>query len=189
MKMGLGDGRFKLRDHVDAINRDFWPTPVASEGVKGSANGSKDFLSARVVWPTPKSSLRGDCPSERNRNSPDLPSAVKIRPTPSTTDYRTGYRTDSEAAPGGKLNPDWVEWLMGWPIGWTSTEPLPKTAVTEWLERIQSGEWWATDPADVGDVPRTRTNIPERVARLFATGNGQVPLAAAMAWRLLMEAF
>lgn len=25
---------------------------------------------------------------------------------------------------GGKLNPDWEEWLMGWPIGWTSLEPL-----------------------------------------------------------------
>lgn len=21
---------------------------------------------------------------------------------------------------GGQLNPDWVEWLMGFPIGWTS---------------------------------------------------------------------
>lgn len=25
---------------------------------------------------------------------------------------------------GGKLNPDWVEWLMGWPIGWTDLKPL-----------------------------------------------------------------
>lgn len=28
---------------------------------------------------------------------------------------------------GGKLNPEWVEWLMGWPIGFTECEP----AVTE----------------------------------------------------------
>lgn len=76
---------------------------------------------------------------------------------------------------------------MGWPIGWTSTELLPETAVTEWLEGIQSGEWWGIDPADVGDVPRTRTNIPERVARLFATGNGQVPLVMVVAWILLQE--
>lgn len=26
--------------------------------------------------------------------------------------------------PGGKLNPAWVEWLMGWPIGWTALKPL-----------------------------------------------------------------
>lgn len=25
---------------------------------------------------------------------------------------------------GGKLNPEWVEWLMGWPIGWTDLKPL-----------------------------------------------------------------
>ena len=24
---------------------------------------------------------------------------------------------------GGKLNPDWVEWLMGWQIGWTRLQP------------------------------------------------------------------
>jgi hypothetical protein len=23
---------------------------------------------------------------------------------------------------GGKLNPQWVEWLMGYPIGWTDLE-------------------------------------------------------------------
>jgi len=25
---------------------------------------------------------------------------------------------------GGKLNPLWTEWLMGWPIGWTDLKPL-----------------------------------------------------------------
>ena len=24
----------------------------------------------------------------------------------------------------GKLNPTWVEWLMGWPLGWTDLKPL-----------------------------------------------------------------
>lgn len=27
---------------------------------------------------------------------------------------------------GGNLNHDWVEWLMGWPVGWTRLEPLSK---------------------------------------------------------------
>ena len=26
-------------------------------------------------------------------------------------------------AVGGQLNPTWVEWLMGFPIGWTDLEP------------------------------------------------------------------
>ena len=25
---------------------------------------------------------------------------------------------------GGKLNPTWAEWLMGWPLGWTDLKPL-----------------------------------------------------------------
>jgi hypothetical protein len=25
---------------------------------------------------------------------------------------------------GGKLNPMWAEWLMGWPLGWSKLEPL-----------------------------------------------------------------
>jgi hypothetical protein len=25
---------------------------------------------------------------------------------------------------GGQLNQMWVEWLMGWPIGWTDLKPL-----------------------------------------------------------------
>ena len=24
---------------------------------------------------------------------------------------------------GGTPNPYWIEWLMGWPIGWTAVEP------------------------------------------------------------------
>ena len=30
---------------------------------------------------------------------------------------------DGEKA-GGALNPTWVEWLMGWPLGWTDLKPL-----------------------------------------------------------------
>ena len=42
----------------------------------------------------------------------------------------------------GQLNPDWVEWLMGWPIGWSSLEPLTDLI---WLS-------WEVDPADL-EVP------------------------------------
>jgi len=28
------------------------------------------------------------------------------------------------AGNGGQLNPPWVEWLMGWPIGFTDLKPL-----------------------------------------------------------------
>ena len=31
---------------------------------------------------------------------------------------------DGSSHGGGRLNPTWVEWLMGWPLGWTDLEPL-----------------------------------------------------------------
>lgn len=33
---------------------------------------------------------------------------------------------------GGRLNPSWVEWLMGWPIGWTACEPLATDKFQLW---------------------------------------------------------
>jgi hypothetical protein len=39
---------------------------------------------------------------------------------------RTGGKNGENLAQtmGGQLNPPWVEWLMGWPIGWTALEHL-----------------------------------------------------------------
>jgi hypothetical protein len=33
---------------------------------------------------------------------------------------------------GGQLNPPWVEWLMGWPIGWTDLRPLETDRFHKW---------------------------------------------------------
>lgn len=32
----------------------------------------------------------------------------------------------------GRLNPDFVEWVMGWPIGWTALAPLEMAKFHEW---------------------------------------------------------
>ena len=42
-------------------------------------------------------------------------------------------------------------------------------------------QWWATEP----DVGRVANGVAARVDRLKAIGNGQVPLCAATAWRVL----
>lgn len=36
------------------------------------------------------------------------------------------------AGNGGQLNPEWVEWLMGWPIGWTASRPLGMDKFRRW---------------------------------------------------------
>jgi len=49
-------------------------------------------------------------------------------------DPRIRGETPEEWA-GGQLNPMWVEWLMGWPIGWTDLKPLEMDKYQQWLEQ------------------------------------------------------
>ena len=37
-----------------------------------------------------------------------------------------------------QLNPDWTEWLMGWPIGWTSLKPLSKEEFIKYTENFNT---------------------------------------------------
>jgi len=54
-----------------------------------------------------------------------LADQVKLWPTPDASPHKYRLQGDSQASRslnglhGGKLNPAWVEWLMGFPIGWT----------------------------------------------------------------------
>ena len=48
----------------------------------------------------------------------------------------TTPRTDAESL--APLNPEWVEWLMGWPIGWTALDPLVEDRLKEWLRAFPS---------------------------------------------------
>ncbi len=34
----------------------------------------------------------------------------------------------------GHLNPEWLEWFMGWPMGWTELAPLAMDKYQEWLQ-------------------------------------------------------
>jgi len=64
-------------------------------------------------------------------------------PTPTARDWKDTGKCPSELArhspplavhAGGKLSPLWVEWLMGWPIGWTDLNPL-ETDKCQWPQR------------------------------------------------------
>lgn len=86
----------------------------------------------------------------------------------------------------GELNPEWVEWIMGWPIGWTSLEPMPAENFSAWMEANAGQEnglpaWWLQDPSDDPESGITKTVKPKdkadddvRISRIAALGNGQV---------------
>jgi len=68
-------------------------------------------------WPTPTAKSSGAAPSEGRRKTPNLAWQVKNWPTPEEARLMG-------AGNGGKLNPTWVEWLMGWPIEYTVSKHL-----------------------------------------------------------------
>lgn len=98
------------------------------------------FENGSGSWPTmTRSDARGHgyTYDKGNKEMPRLSLVGKARwPTPNATDYKgAGKQTvrghggndlptavaGSETQPKG-LNPEWVEWLMGFPTGWTDLE-------------------------------------------------------------------
>jgi hypothetical protein len=53
-------------------------------------------------------------------------------PTP-TANRWDGLQSHGVNVITGSLNPTWVEWLMGFPLGWTSLEPLEMRKFRQWL--------------------------------------------------------
>jgi DNA (cytosine-5)-methyltransferase 1 len=65
-----------------------------------------------------------------------------------------------------------------WELGFTQQEYNSRGSPID-----GSGEWWSVEPS----VGRVANGVAHRVDRLKAIGNGQVPLCAATAWRLLTK--
>lgn len=94
----------------------FWLTPRASEAEKKPTKGA---LTAQVrMWPTPHSSCSTGTGTQGRQGGKNLQTAVAMMPTP-TANRRDGLQSHGRNIVSGSLNPMWVEWLMGFPIGWT----------------------------------------------------------------------
>jgi hypothetical protein len=114
---GLLWERMTLERRTKETERGLWRTPDTGGGTSGllkqgqnhRKNGQPiqirlvDQVNNPRLWPTPVQRMYKDSgsPSEYARN--EIPLAAQV---------------------GGPLNPDWVEWLMGWPLGWTDLKPL-----------------------------------------------------------------
>ena len=122
------------------------PTPLAEEGKTKvtRANLNRQTLHLTVyanIYPTPKAhdAKQAVTLATLGRNSLDLTNYCNVYPTPSTGGLRGGSKpsqrvksarhlTEEEKkqilmGKNCRLNPDWVEWLMGWQIGWTRLQP------------------------------------------------------------------
>ena len=106
---------------------DFWlPTPTASDRTHG---GLIEAMSA-IMYPTPMGNDRENSPKKYMRGNQNLAAvAAKIYPSPRADgrDNAGGANSRRTAKANGTyigrtLNPQFVEWLMGFPIGFTDLE-------------------------------------------------------------------
>ncbi|MFQ5593166.1 MAG: hypothetical protein ACE5HA_03355 [Anaerolineae bacterium] len=77
--------------------------------------------------------------------------AVHQFATPTARDarYTKGDQTSNQdrnlaREVGGELNPTWVEWLMGFPIGWTDYAASATPSFRRWLRAL--GTPWVPAP-------------------------------------------
>lgn len=127
----------------------FWQTPVADDAVNRKAgkynSRGEPKLSAQVLFPTPTAREgTGAQPNTGRTGGKSLRETIQMYPTPVASDWngapsleRINQRKESSSRGtrlpetlayqmqeevGGQLNPAWVEWLMGFPIGWTDLQ-------------------------------------------------------------------
>lgn len=118
----------------------FYPTPRASDGnspgIHGNAGQDLRTVVAMMegLYPTPTVHGNYNKKGASKNSGNGLATFVKLFPTPTAQDAKNSTLPPSQkgrdSIPGmlltegvtGKLNPQWVEWLMGYPIGWTELE-------------------------------------------------------------------
>lgn len=159
------------------------PTPTAHAAKPVCMEKARDGLNYAVergktkshLYPTVGTQTMGGCSGsfaklkeleEIGRQTPEERRAM--------SSHLTGGK-DPDTANCGMLNPDWVEWLMHWPIGWTDIAIT--SGVFYWLDP-------SDDPADWTPPLMARITMRKkhRVHRIETLGNGQVPLCAAVAF-------
>jgi hypothetical protein len=139
-----------LRPTLGAMAKhNLWPTPVAPNGGRSIRHADEwrgktpyhkgkkiqvDLAAAVRMWPTPLArDFKGPGMSKARiaagRKPDNLSSAVRFH-TPRTTPRSARELDGVSPLGGGGLNPAWVEWLMGFPLGWTvldaSATPLSR---------------------------------------------------------------
>ncbi len=106
--------------HKQVTRRERWPTPTSRDHKDGQYNPNVPVngLRGRAVWRTPQA-RDGD---QRGTQDPK-----KRKPG--------GHSVGLDDQVGGALNPTWVEWLMGFPLGWTDLRP----SEMPWSRRSSNG--------------------------------------------------
>lgn len=104
-----------------------WPSWGSMHDGECSAHTTPGWVTCENVsglWPTPTAS---------DEKGSVLPATAKKRAEKSSRGVRLPeHLTLKGLLPGGRHNPEFSEWLMGWPLQWTAIEPLETAKFQEW---------------------------------------------------------
>ena len=106
----------------------------------------EDLLWSSVILPRWGMTRSGSVFQHPTAERPISETASGLWPTPTVNDSKNSTLPPSQInhdnipgallregeSAGGQLNPTWVEWLMGWPLGWTDLKPLAMDRFREW---------------------------------------------------------
>ena len=151
---------------IDQVKKtpSMWPTPTVkgNNNKKGSSPKAGDGLATAVrKFPTPTCmDAAGFCGKpDKGRKGPNsgrtltgkvlelegLGPHAETFPTPTRSmvtiedmdqSRHPADKRDPYAKGRGTLNPNWVEWLMGWPIGYTDLKPLETDRFLKWQRQF-----------------------------------------------------
>jgi hypothetical protein len=97
-----------------------WPTPRAGNpGSRKPGTGGKILAEeAKKNWPTPRETMSRDATHDRGKcNLGEVVHGIENQHAGPPAQEKSSTSGKNHGSP--KLNPNWVEQLMGLPIGWT----------------------------------------------------------------------
>jgi DNA (cytosine-5)-methyltransferase 1 len=176
---GYAAGRRLYRVEMDQPDprHNLWPTPRSG---KTHGDTVERFLGARAAGVV---------------STPPLETAVRMMPTPNARDWKDTYsskealanrdshqeslavRAQNMEGRPGRLNPDWVDVLMGFPSGYTRPDGGAEHGMV-------CPSAWADGTWEDG-IPRLTEETGNRSKRLRALGNSVVPHQAYVIGRYL----
>ena len=103
----------------------------------GKIRYSLSGMAKRALWPGELDALaRRMLPTPCSRDHKDS------RPNVNWAKVKAKHKLAGFA--GGALNPTWVGWLMGFPLGWTDSAPLETESFQQWL--LAHGQSYSSEP-------------------------------------------
>ena len=109
----------------------------------------EDLAGFSQTWPAWGLMRDGECLELSMPGCLTKEPASGLLPTPRTSVHkqrkfyiRKIYKANLEELPmlpayshlaGKQINPEWMEWMMGWPIGWADLKPLATDKFQQWL--------------------------------------------------------